>query len=144
MVLTGFHPRLMDEKKRVAIPKAIREQLGEGEGVPLTLYVAPDPNGCLRIYREEELERYGRTQVGAVEGQPEAEAKRRAFFACAANCQLDAQGRLLLPERLVRHAGLNRKVILLGVHDHLELWDPDRLRDYLRQAGLDWEQLPLE
>ena len=140
MVLTGFHPRLMDEKKRVAIPKAIRELLGEGEE-PLKLYIAPDASGCLRVYREKELERYGQAQIGPSEGDGTAEARRRAFFGCAASCQLDSQGRLLVPDRLVRHAGLGRKVILLGVYDHLELWDPDRLREHLRQAGLSWDDL---
>ncbi len=89
------------------------------------MYAAPDENGCLRIYSE--LERYGAGQVGAVWTEPAVEAKRRPFFPCAADCQLDGQGRLLLAERMARHASLYKEVISLGVHYHLRLWDPQRL-----------------
>ena len=53
MLLTGTHSRTLDEKKRLALPKRVREQLGE----PATLYVTPGPDQCLWLYTQVELER---------------------------------------------------------------------------------------
>ena len=44
MLLTGTHPRTLDDKKRLALPKRVREQLGDNLD---TLYVTPGPDQCL-------------------------------------------------------------------------------------------------
>ena len=51
--------------------------------------------------------------------------KMRPFFACAAKCDLDAQGRALLPQALRDFAGLTKNVTVIGCDDHAELWDSD-------------------
>ena len=48
---------------------------------------------------------------------------------------LDKAGRMLVPDRLVRFAGLQKDVVLIGVRDHLELWDAAKWNDYLAQHG---------
>ena len=54
MLLTGTHPRTLDEKKRLALPKRIRELLGE----PKTLFLTPGPDlPCLFVYTLAELQR---------------------------------------------------------------------------------------
>lgn len=133
MLLTGTHPRSMDEKKRVAIPKPIRDLLGRP--IPRHLYIAPDPAGCLCIYKAEDLERFGQQQTGAVQGNMELEARRRIFFSQAEASAMDKQGRVVVPERLVQYAGLGREVVMVGVHDHLELWSPERWDQYRRDYG---------
>ena len=49
----------------------------------------------------------------------------RPFFACAAKCELDAQGRALLPQGLRDFAGLTKNVAVIGCDDHAELWDSE-------------------
>lgn len=51
--------------------------------------------------------------------------KMRPFFACAAKCELDAQGRALLPQGLRDFAGLTKNVAVIGCDDHAELWDSE-------------------
>ena len=53
MLLTGTHSRTLDDKKRLALPKRVREQLGD----PATLFVTPGPDQCLWVYTQAELER---------------------------------------------------------------------------------------
>ena len=133
MLLTGTHPRLMDEKKRLSIPKPIREQFGKP--APAYLYIAPDPEGCLCIFRAQELERFGQQQASAVQGNAELEARRRIFFSRAEATAMDKQGRVVIPDRLVQHGGLEREVVMVGVYDHLELWSPEKWQQYQSEHG---------
>src|SRR5260370_23311677 len=53
MLLTGTYPRTLDDKKRLALAKRVREQLGD----PKTLFVTPGPDQCLWLYTQDGLER---------------------------------------------------------------------------------------
>jgi MraZ protein len=65
----------------------------------------------------------------------EARVFRRLFFPQIEAVDLDKSGRVLLPERLVEFAGLQHEVVLLGVRDHLELWDAGRWQQFVAQNG---------
>ncbi len=47
---------------------------------------------------------------------------KRFVFAGATVAELDKQGRVLVPPHLARHAGLGKDVVVVGVHDHIEIW----------------------
>jgi MraZ protein len=127
MLLTGTHPRTLDEKKRMALPKRVREQLGE----PATLFLTPGPDQCLWIYTQEGLEQLAEKLDRAPATDAEARVFRRLYFAQTEAVDLDSSGRILLPERLLQFAGLQHEVVLIGVRDHLELWDAQRWQQYL-------------
>ena len=65
----------------------------------------------------------------------EARVFRRLFFAQMENVDVDKAGRVLVPERLLEYAGVKHEVALIGVRDHLELWDAERWQQFLRQNG---------
>ena len=48
---------------------------------------------------------------------------QRYFFSGAAEAELDKQGRVMVPRRSRKHAGLGRDVVVAGMRDHLEIWD---------------------
>jgi MraZ protein len=129
MLLTGTHPRTLDDKKRLVFPKRVREQLGE----PETLFVTPGPDQCLWIYTQAGLEQLAAKldQVPATDA--EARVFRRLYFAQTEAVDMDRSGRILIPERLVQFAGLQHEVVLIGVRDHLELWDAQRWQQYLTE-----------
>ena len=129
MMLTGTHPRTLDDKKRMALPKRIREQLGE----PETLFVTPGPDQCLWVYTQQGLERLADRLDQAPATDAEARVFRRLYFAQTEAVDLDRSGRILIPERLGQFASLQRDVVLIGVRDHLELWDAARWQEYLTQ-----------
>ena len=138
MLLTGTHPRTLDDKKRLTLPKRLREQLGD----PGTLYVTPGPERSLWLYTQESLER----QADRLDhGQPDAAARafRRLYFARTEAVDVDRAGRILMPDRLMQLAGLGHEVVLLGVRDHLELWDGPRWQDYLAQHAADFDGVAL-
>ncbi|HZT81888.1 MAG TPA: division/cell wall cluster transcriptional repressor MraZ [Gemmataceae bacterium] len=129
MLLTGTHPRTLDDKKRLALPKRVREQLGD----PQTLFVTPGPDGCLWVYTQAGLEELANKLDQAPATDAEARVFRRLYFAQTEAVDVDRAGRVLVPERLVQFAGLQHEVVLIGVRDHLELWDAGRWQAYLEQ-----------
>lgn len=127
MLLTGTHARTFDDKKRLALPKRIRELLGE----PTTLFVTPGPDQTLWLYTPSELERLAEKLDQAPAADAEARVFRRLYFAQAEAVDVDKAGRILVPERLMKFAGLDHDVVLLGVRDHLELWEANRWQQYV-------------
>jgi MraZ protein len=131
MLLTGTHPRTLDDKSRLILPKRVRDQLGAAE----QLYLTPGPDQCLWVFAQENLERLAHKLDEAPATDAEVRVFRRLFFAQMEAADLDKTGRILVPERLARFAGLEKEVVLIGVRDHLELWDAGKWNDYLAQHG---------
>jgi MraZ protein len=127
MLLTGTYPRTLDDKKRLALAKRVREQLGD----PKTLFVTPGPD--LWLYTQDGLERLAEKLDQAPATDAEARVFRRLYFAQTEAVDVDGSGRVLIPERLVQFAGLKHDVVLIGVRDHLELWDAERWQRYIEQ-----------
>ena len=127
MLLTGTHPRTLDDKKRLGVPNRLREQLGK----PATLFVTPGPDQCLWLYTQAALEQLAARLDQAPATDAEARVFRRLYFAQTKAVDLDRNGRILVPDRLAQFAGLEREVVLIGVRDHLELWDAQRWQQYL-------------
>ena len=139
MPLTGTYTRTLDEKNRIAIPKPLRDDFGEN---PLkTLYVAPGTDGSLSLYTAsafEELARLFATTSGA---KANVRNYLRLFYARAQKVEVDAQGRVRIPDRLAELAGLKREVVLIGVHDHVELWDAERWEEFLQKYSAEFDSL---
>ena len=57
---------------------------------------------------------------------------------------MDSQGRIRLPERLVEFANLQQEVVLLGVHDHVEIWDKGVWRDFFDKHSGEFDKLAAE
>ena len=137
MLLTGTHPRTLDDKKRLTLPKRTREQIGEA----LQLFVTPGPEQSLWIYTKDELERVSAKLDETSGTDRDARASRLIFFAQMETVDLDRSGRILIPDRLVQVAKLQHEVVLLGVRDHLELWDAQRWQAYLNKHGPQFDKL---
>src|SRR5882724_9926652 len=120
MLLTGTHPRTLDDKKRLTLPKRIREQLGDATE---QLFLAQGLDQCLWIYDKGALERLAEKLDQTPATDAEARVFRRLFFAQMEAVDVDKAGRVLVPERLLEYAGMKNEVVLIGVRDHLELWD---------------------
>ena len=127
MLLTGTHTRTLDDKKRVGLPKRVRDQLGG----PSVLFVTPGPDQCLWLYTKVGLEQLAEKLDQTPAADAEARVFRRLYFAQTESVELDRVGRILIPDRLIQFAGLRNEVAMIGVRDHLELWDAERWQQYL-------------
>lgn len=131
MLLTGTHNRTLDNKKRLALPKRIREQLGEAK----ELFVTPGPDKCLWIFTQGGLEKLSERLDRTPATDAEARVFRRLFFAKVEAVDIDASGRILIPERLIAFGNLQRDVVLIGVQQYLELWDQESWERYQAEHG---------
>jgi MraZ protein len=139
MLLTGTFLRSMDEKQRIALPKRLREAL-EAEKAA-ALFLTPGTDESLALYTEETLKALAARLAAASPTRQDVRAYNRLFYAQAEQVELDDQGRFRVPAGLVKLAGLNREVTLVGVQDHLEIWDRVRWEAYLEGKSGDYDRI---
>ncbi len=112
--MTGVYRHTIDTKGRLAIPSRIREELGD------VFYVTISMERCLTAYSSESWERF----MDKIKAMPRVkQIKMRPLFAHAAKCEVDSQGRILLPQALRDFAALDKNVAVVGAGECAELWD---------------------
>ncbi|HWA97070.1 MAG TPA: division/cell wall cluster transcriptional repressor MraZ [Pirellulales bacterium] len=139
MLFTGTFPRAMDEKSRIAIPKRIRDALSLSKNA--VLYITRGTDSSLAIYTEEGLGRLAERLASASPTQHDVRTFSRLFYAQAEPVDVDGQGRMRIPSALATQAELGNDVVLVGVHDHLELWNRDRWNQYLTEQSPQYDEL---
>jgi MraZ protein len=139
MLLTGTFVRSIDEKMRLAIPKQLREALGSAADE--TLYVTPHTDGSLAIYTEKSLSQVAAHLSAASPAGQDVRDFSRLFYARAHPVEIDDQGRIRIPAELINLAGVGREAVLLGVQDHMELWDKGRWDEYLAKRQERFDQI---
>ncbi len=135
MVFIGEYQHTLDPKGRVIMPSRFRDGLGE------SFVVTKGLDNCLFVYPQgewEELERKLRTLPLT---SKDARAFTRFFFSGATECELDKQGRILIPANLREYAGLDKDLIIIGVASRIEIWGKERWEDYNRDANLDHQSI---
>lgn len=115
----GEYNHTIDAKGRVIVPAKFRETLGEEFVVTLGL------DGCLFLYPNEEWHNFV-SGLKNLPGSKEARQLQRYFMAGAASCEVDKQGRILIPIKLREQAGLEKEVVFVGVLSKIEIWSKER------------------
>src|SRR5580698_107016 len=139
MLLTGAYTRAIDEKLRVAIPKHFRDRLAKSP--QSRLFVAPGTDGSLAIYCEETFSRLAERLSQASPTAGDVRAFSRLFFAGAQAVELDSQGRIRIPAELAQWARLGKEAMLIGVQDHLELWERGSWQAYLADKQSRYDEI---
>lgn len=130
LLLTGEYQHTIDNKSRVLISKQLRNQIDVDEHGS-NFYIVLGSNGILSLYPEKYFEKLVMAGAGGNAAPDEAVAFERMSFALTNKVELDKQGRLLLSERLRGRAGLKDQITLVGVRDHIEIWNNDSWEQYL-------------
>ncbi len=138
MLFTGAFSRAIDEKLRLAIPKHFRDSLAKSRGL---LFVAPGTDGSLAIYSEETFARLADRLAQASPTAGDVRAFSRLFFAGAQAVELDSQGRIRIPAELAQWARLEKEAMLIGVQDHLELWQRAGWQTYLAEKQSRYDEI---
>ena len=130
LLLTGEYQHLVDGKGRVLISNRLRSQIDCDEHGS-NFYLVLGANGILCLYPEKYFEQIVLAVTPSAVAPDEAVVFERMTFALASKVELDGQGRLLLNERLRKRAKLKEKITLVGVRDHIELWNSENWEQYL-------------
>lgn len=138
LVFTGTYEHTIDSKNRLAIPSDIRHQIqrqmGAAEGDAIYLYVTLGEDQSLSLYTEEGFEQRARELDNSELAPQDLLDYERMLFSLARRAELDKQGRVRLPENLLKQTGLGSEVVLLGVKDHLEVRDRKSWMDHVQQV----------
>ena len=130
LLLTCEYQHVIDKKGRVLIANKLRSQI-DTESFGADFYVVLGANGILCVYPERCYEQLIAEMSTAGAAADEAVSFERMSFALSQKLELDSQGRLLLTESLRKRAGLEEKVTLVGVRDHIEVWNSESWADYV-------------
>ena len=130
MAFRGHYEHSLDAKHRLSIPSKFREAFSDG------LVLSPDTDACITVSSPAAHEQ---RVAQALEGKNPlgSQYKRiqRYFQGKSFEVELDSAGRVNIPASLLAHAGIQKEVVVTGVHDHLELWSAEGWTE--QQAMLD-------
>lgn len=119
----GEYEHSIDSKGRLIVPAKFREELGN------EFVITKGLDGCLFVYSQDEWHNIEEKIHQTPMTTKDARKFMRFFFAGAATCELDKQGRVLIPPTLRRYAGLDKDVVLAGVSTRIEIWDKSKWDD---------------
>lgn len=128
-VFKGTYSHRIDAKGRLPVPAAFRRELGTAERVVVTLL-----DQCLAVYPVSEWTRL-ETQLASLPAfSKPVKALTRLLASRAADCEIDVQGRILLPSPLRQAASLGRDALVVGVLGRFEIWSPDAWAGFVRES----------
>ena len=127
----GEYNHTIYAKGRLIIPARFRELLGE------EFILTKGLDGCLSIYPMDAWEAF-ETKLRALPlTNKNARTFTRFFVAGATNCELDKQGRILVPQTLREFAGLEKEVVLTGNLDRIEIWSKEKWSENCNYDDMD-------
>ena len=113
----GEYNHNLDIKGRLAIPAKFRNLLKEGAVVTRGL------DNCLFLYSKKQWKIIAEKLAKLPISQSKARAFSRLMLAGAMDVDFDNQGRITLPEYLRKFSNLDKKIIIAGLYDRLEIWN---------------------
>ena len=128
-MLIGSFEHMLDAKGRVFIPAKWRESVGDTLVVTIGLLESTNV-ACLFGMSLEEWERFSQRLSTLAVTDTKGQAIRRKLYSMAAACEIDKQGRILIPAQLRETAGLTKDATLIGVGERVEIWNPETLTSY--------------
>ena len=116
----------VDAKHRVFLPKRFQADLPLDEDGGRVAVLTRGLDGCLYLFTEAGLDRALERMDTEAFAQADHRRLQRLFFSHTHSVTLDASGRLLLPEKLRKLAGVQREVVMVGVRQRVEIWAAER------------------
>jgi len=113
----------LDVKGRLAIPMRYRDMIQEQSGGQLVLTYSAFDSGALYLYPEQEWERVRDEVTGLSTFNPGHRSLQRRLVGSASAVEPDGNGRIQIPQTLRQVAGLEKRVVLLGMGSRFEIWN---------------------
>jgi MraZ protein len=125
-MIIGQYTHSIDDKNRLSLPAKFRQEMGK------KVVITPGLDSCLFIFTMKEWEKISE-RLSMSEGsmlQADNRGFNRYLLGGAVEVEIDAVGRMLLPDHLRERANLKSKVVFIGVKDRAELWDEATWTNY--------------
>lgn len=131
----GEYRHSIDEKGRLIMPARFREELGD------RFVATRGLDNCLFVYPLREWASLEEKLRSLPFTRGEARAFTRLFLAGASECEIDRQGRFVVPAGLRGYAKIERDVVIIGVSNRIEVWSQGEWDAYVEKAGSKFEEL---
>ncbi|VDG24469.1 Protein mraZ [Lactobacillus plantarum subsp. plantarum P-8] [Lactiplantibacillus mudanjiangensis] len=131
----GEFEHSLDAKGRLIIPAKFRELLGPN------FVITRGMDGCIFGYPPARWSTL-QAQLDALPlTKKDARAFVRFFYSAAAECELDKQGRIMIPASLRQYADLAKKCVIVGVSDRFEIWSADKWQAFEAETTTNFDDL---
>lgn len=134
----GEYQHTIDAKGRLIVPAKFREALGS------PFVVTKGLDQCLFAYPHSEWKAFEEKLKQLPLTSADGRKFVRFFFAGAAECELDNQGRIILPPNLREYASLKKDIVTIGVNNRVEIWNKDNWKTYNEEDNFISNELALK
>jgi MraZ protein len=121
----GEYTHSLDDKKRLSVPASFRRILGK------KVVLAYGLNKCLSVYPLKEWNVVAKRLAQLSSGKADERAFSRFMLSGAREAEVDAIGRVIVPENLKQYAALGEKVVFAGRYSHVEIWNEESWKSYI-------------
>lgn len=128
-MLIGEYEHSIDTKGRLIMPSKLKEDIGE------KFVVTKGLDGCLFVYSQTEWKIFEDKLRAFPLTNKDARALIRFFLAGAMECEIDKQGRFVIPSNLREFAGLEKEVVVIGVLNKIEIWSKEKWLQYREEEN---------
>lgn len=130
MFLGEYNPNITSGN-RIALPKKHREQLAAD-----TVVLSKGFEKCILVYDMQDWSERAEKQVDNLAGEGLKRSDlERYLYTSAAEASVDSQGRMVIPTDLKDYAGIKGKTAVIGVGDHVEVWDKETWEAHLNKVS---------
>lgn len=125
-MIIGTYFHTIDDKNRLSLPSKFRKEMGK------RVVVTPGLDACLFVFTADEWEKISGKLSGNEASMFKADNRslNRYLLGMAVEVEVDAAGRMLIPEHLRERAKLQSKVVFVGVRDRVEIWEEEAWKRY--------------
>lgn len=125
----------LDDKGRLVIPSKMRDQFSR------LIYIMKGYDGALAIYKEQEFLKLVEQAEKLDFNKKNTRFYLRSQLASTCELELDKQGRVQIPTQLLNQYQIGKDVIIIGVGDHIEVWDKAIYEKYENEANENFEEI---
>lgn len=129
----GSYQHILDAKGRMMIPSKFRSQIGE------KVFIMRGYDRCISIYKEEDFLHRMEEAQKLYYNKEDPRRVVRVETRSVVELEIDDAGRILLPKKTLSNYEIGRKVMIVGVIDHFEVWDLDAWNKYIDEAEKSYE-----
>ncbi len=129
-MLIGTYSHTIDDKNRLSLPSKFRKEMGKN------VVITPGLDSCLFVFTAKEWEKISESLSGREGSMLQADNRslNRYLLGMAVEVEVDAAGRMLIPDHLRTRAKLQSKTVFIGVRDRVEIWDEATWKTYSKQV----------
>jgi len=126
-LLTGQYDHSLDGKNRLFIPAKLRQNVRK-------FIITSGLEGCLFVYTPDNWKKITERLKALPLTKADARKFMRTFLSGASECDVDDQGRILIPKNLCSYANIRKEAIVVGVLDRIEIWSKSNWERYRKEA----------